>query len=100
MSGQNNINITINISNGENQVARSIPLEIDAKEAANQLVIEKTSATAENILSRLEMGHHKMLVGTAKVSKKMLKKILLEIAPAVTFRVINLGVKLLVLAGI
>ena len=101
MSAPNNvINISINISSPQTGETRELPVQIDAREAANELVVQKTTATAENILSKLEQGHHKMLVGTAKISKKLLKKILLEIAPAVTFRVINLGLKILVLAGV
>lgn len=100
MSSPNNINIQIVINGPQPGSQRELPLQVEEREVANQQVLQNTSQAAESVLSRLEQGHHRMLVGTAKVSHKLLKKILLEAAPAVTFRIINLGIKLLVLAGV
>lgn len=100
-NGQNNIHINININNaGQGQEPTSIPLELPEQEAPSTAVIEATQSAAERALLQMHRTGRLAIVKTHNVNVKLLRKILLEALPALSVRVVNLGLKILVMAGI
>jgi hypothetical protein len=96
----NVININIQISGDRSGEAREVPVRIESPEPVEDAVIQNTTNAAQKALEQLHRSHYLAVVNTAKVSSKLLKKILLEAIPGLTVRVVNLGLKLLVLAGV
>lgn len=96
----NIININIQIAGGQPGQTQDIPVEVDHVEAQNTAMITRTGNVAEQALAQLHRTHFIAVVKATKISHKILKKILLEAIPNASIRIINLGLKLLVLVGV
>ena len=96
----NNITINIQIANPEDRSVREVPVEIPQEEGDNYNLILNTGTAAERALAQLHRTHYLAVVRGTKISLKILKKMLTEALPNMTIRIINLGLKVLVLAGI
>lgn len=96
----NNIVINIHISGDPQGPVQSVPVEIEPAEGDNYQLIQNTGTVAERALAQLHRTHYIAIVKGTKISHKILKKILTEALPQMTIRIINLGLKVLVLAGI
>jgi hypothetical protein len=92
-----NVNITIK---GSTEGPREVPLRVESPEPLDTTVVQSTTNAAQRALEQLHRSHYVAVVKSASVSAKLLKKILLEAIPTLTVRIINLGVKILVLAGV
>lgn len=97
----NHITINIQIANPEDRSVREVPVDISPDEMGdNYNLILNTGTVAERALAQLHRTHYMALVKGTKISHKILKKMLTEALPHMTIRIINLGLKVLVLAGL
>lgn len=100
VTNPNMINISIQINGVPAGYPQTIPVQVTLAEAEDDALIKNTASAAEKVLAKLHNNSYVVMVKAHKVSKKLLKKILLEAIPETTIRVVKLGAKILVLAGI
>jgi len=80
------INIYITSDNG---IPSSVPIALPPN--SNEQIVTITTVLAQEALNKFQKGERFVITNTAKVSKKILKKIFTEAIPGLTVKVLKIG---------
>lgn len=89
--------VIINVQVIQNGKAVEVPVAINPSASAEKA--QKTQLVAQNFIDKLQEGQKIILTTSAKVSKKILKKLLTEALPNLTLKMVKVG-KVILLAAI